>query len=211
VAELDAGLIAVMATAVFFLVWYYVAFLYSRRLAGRVAQELKEAVVNLGGTSRIQWFGTSAFRMTTEEAETPFRQVSITVTLRPREMPINWAIGTAQGRRDAALVEASLRKDPKVDFELVDPTTRLGRRRKRAKSTWSDFSLGGRALLLSADNDDAARRVVAEVGPEMLRPVVALHVTAGKDPGIAASVSVEPGDATRGLAAIRRFGDRLAA
>src|SRR5213076_3228287 len=80
---------------------------YSRRLAGRIAKELKDAMLALGGTSRIQWFGTTAFRIMTEDAHPPFRQVSLTATLRPREMPINWAIGTAQGRQDAALAEAS--------------------------------------------------------------------------------------------------------
>src|SRR5256885_2282304 len=101
--------IAVISVAVFFLVWYYAAFVYSRRVAARVAREFKDAVLALGGTSKIRWFGTTAFRMTTEAASPPFKEAVVTVTLRPREMPINWAIATAQGRRDAALVEASLR------------------------------------------------------------------------------------------------------
>jgi len=134
VVDVDPGLVAVLVVAVFFLGWYYAAYIFSRRLAGRVAKELKEAVLALGGKARIQWFGTTAFRMTTEGADPPFREFSVTVTLRPREMPINWALGTAQGRRDAALVEASLRKTPRTGFELVDPETRIGRRRERAKT-----------------------------------------------------------------------------
>ena len=105
-ADLDPGLIAVLIISAFFLVWYYAAFVYSRRLVARIAGEWKEAVLALGGTSKVRRFGTAAFRMTTEGAAAPFREVSATITLRPREMPINWAIGTAQGRRDAALVEA---------------------------------------------------------------------------------------------------------
>ena len=121
-AELDpVQTITVFAIAAFFIIWYYGAFVYSRRLAARVARELKDAVLALGGTSQIRWFGTGAFRMTTEGATAPFREFSVTVTLRPREMPINWAIGKAQRRQDAALVEASLQKEPKVAFELVDP------------------------------------------------------------------------------------------
>jgi len=203
-------LIAVLVIAAFFLVWYYGAFVYTRRLARRIGTELKRAVVGLGGTSKIQWFGTTAFRMKTEGADPPFQEFSLTVTLRPREMPINWAIGTAQGRRDAALVEASLRKDPRIEFELVDPQTRIGRRRSRSKAGWSNVSLGGSELLLSSDDERSARRILESIDPGTLDPIAALHVTSGKQPGIAASVSVAPGAASRGIAAIRALAERLA-
>jgi len=210
VADLDPGLITVLVIAAFFLVWYYGAFVYTRRLARRIGTELKRAVVGLGGTSKIQWFGTTAFRMKTEGADPPFQEFSLTVTLRPREMPINWAIGTAQGRRDAALVEASLRKDPRIEFELVDPQTRIGRRRSRSKAGWSNVSLGGSELLLSSDDERSARRILESIDPGTLDPIAALHVTSGKQPGIAASVSVAPGAASRGIAAIRALAERLA-
>jgi len=209
VADLDPGLTAVLVVAAFFLVWYYGAFVYTRRLARRIGTELKRAVVVLGGTSKIQWFGPGAFRMKTEGANPPFQEFSLTVTLRPREMPINWAIGTAQGRRDAALVEASLRKDPRIEFELVDPKTRIGRRRSRSKADWSKVSLGGGELLLSSDNERGARRILESIDPSTLDPIAALHVTAGKQPGIAASVSVAPGAAARGIEAIRALAERL--
>ncbi len=208
-ADLDPGLTAVLVVAAFFLVWYYGAFVYTRRLARRIGTELKRAVVVLGGTSKIQWFGPGAFRMKTEGANPPFQEFSLTVTLRPREMPINWAIGTAQGRRDAALVEASLRKDPRIEFELVDPKTRIGRRRSRSKADWSKVSLGGGELLLSSDDERGARRILESIDPSTLDPIAALHVTAGKQPGIAASVSVAPGAAARGIEAIRALAERL--
>src|SRR5712691_8713634 len=192
-ADLDPGVVAVLLVAAFFLVWYYGAFVYSRRLARRIGTELKRAVVVLGGTSKIQWFGTTAFRMTTEGANPPFQEFSVTVTLRPREMPINWAIGTAHGRRDAALVEASLRKDPRVGFELVDPHTRIG---LRPTPPLADAR--------------RVRRLLENIDADTLAPIAALHVTAGKQPGIAASVSVAPGAASRGIAAIRALAEQLA-
>jgi hypothetical protein len=210
VADLDPGLIAVFAVAAFFLIWYYGAFVYSRRLAARVARELKGAVVALGGTSQIRWFGTGAFRMTTEGAVAPFREVSVTVTLRPREMPINWVIGKAQRRRDAALVEASLRREPKVAFELVDPATRIGQRRRRAQTVWSPITIAGRNWLLAADDEDRVRRFLESLGPEALTMIMALHVSIGSTPGIAASISVKPTDAAQGVAAILTLGNSLA-
>jgi len=208
-AGLDPGPIAVVSVAVFFLVWYYAAFVYSRRVAARVAREFKDAVLALGGASKIRWFGTTAFRMTTEAASPPFKEASVTVTLRPREMPINWAIATAQGRRDAALVEASLRSDPEFDFELIDPRTRIGRRRRRARADWSPITLGGRDLLLVAEGQGAVVRLLESLAPGSLLGIMALHVTAGTSPGIAASMSVGPGEAARGLTAIRDLADHL--
>jgi len=209
VAEVDLSLAAVLVVAALFLVWYYAAFIYTRRLAGRIATELKDAILAIGGTARIRWFGTTAFRITTEDARPPFRQVSLTVTLRPREMPINWAIGTAQGRRDAALVEASLRTEPKVAFELVDPATRLGKQRSRARSDWSPVTMAGRPMLLGSDDDGRVLRILEALDPKTSAPVMALHVTAGSEPGIAASVSVQPGEAARSLVAIRTLAERL--
>src|SRR2546430_2580342 len=209
VVDLDPGLIAVLVVAGFFLVWYYGAFVYTRRLARRIGTELKRAVVGLGGTSKIQWFGTTAFRMKTEGADPPFQEFSLTVTLRPREMPINWAIGTAQGRRDAALVEASLRTEPKVAFELVDPATRLGKQRSRARSDRSPVTVAGRPMLLGSDDDGRVLRILEALDPKTSAPVMALHVTAGSEPGIAASVSVQPGEAARSLVAIRTLAERL--
>src|SRR5256885_13278205 len=208
-AGLDPGPIAVVSVAVFFLVWYYAAFVYSRRVAARVAREFKDAVLALGGASKIRWFGTTAFRMTTEAASPPFKEASVTVTLRPREMPINWAIATAQGRRDAALVEASLRSEPKVAFELVDPATRLGKQRSRARSDWSPVTVAGRPMLLGSDDDGRVLRILEALDPKTSAPVMALHVTAGSEPGIAASVSVQPGEAARSLVAIRTLAERL--
>jgi len=208
-AEIDLGLVAVFVVTVVFLAWYYAAFVYSRRLAGRIARELKSAVLGLGGTSQIRWFGTGAFRLATEGANPPFKEFAVTVTLRPREMPINWAIATAQGRRDAALIEAGLRKDPKVEFELVDPGTRIGQKRRRARADWLAVAVHGRSLLLATDNEARVIALLEAIDSSDLQPVMALHVTEGSPPGIAASVSVDPGDPARGLAAIRTLATRL--
>ncbi|TLZ94499.1 MAG: hypothetical protein E6K04_01600 [Methanobacteriota archaeon] len=186
-ADLDLETIAVLVL-MFFLVWYYAASVYSRRLAARVARELRGPVLGLGGTSQVRWFGTTAFRMT-----------------------INWAIGRAQGRRDAALVEAALRKDPKLEFELADPRTRIGQRRRRARSDWSTVALDGRELLLAADDQSRVVGLLEAVGPANLRPIMALHLTMGRAPGIAASVSVGARDAVQAIATIRTLADRVSA
>jgi len=211
VADLDLETIAVLVVAGFFLAWYYAAFVYSRRLAARVARELKGPVLGLGGTTQVRWFGTTAFRMTAEGASPPFKEFSVTVTLRPREMPINWAIGRAQGRRDAVLIEAALREDPKLEFELADPGTRIGQRRRRARSDWSTVTLDGRELLLAADDQSRVVGLLEAVGPANLRHIMALHLTMGRAPGIAASVSIEAGHTVQAITTIRTLADRVSA
>lgn len=210
-ADTDWGLLAVLAIALLFIAWYYGGYTWNRRLARRLANELKMALLALGGRSSIQPFGTSAFRMNTEEADAPLREVSLTVTLRPREMPINWALDQARGRRDSAVIEASLRHTPKVTFELVDPRTRVGGRRARAKSDWSGLTFGGRELLLSADDERTARRFIEDLPPESLAPIAALHVVGGQEPRIAASFSPVPGQAGEGVALVKTLATRLTA
>ncbi len=190
---IDPGLAAVIAVAVVFIVWYIAGSVWNRRLARRIANEMRDSLLSLGGTSRVQAFGLTAFRMTTEGANPPFRDVSVIVTLQPREMPINWALAYAQGRRDAAIVEASLRQTPRVGFEIVDPTTRVGRRRARTKSSWSTTNVAGHEYLLSSKNAKEVESLLGQATEETLGALAALHVTAGSEPGIAASVSVEAG------------------
>ena len=209
--DLDPGLIAVIAVAAVFIVWYVVGSIWNRRLARRIANEMRDSLLTLGGTSRVQTFGMTAFRMMTEGANPPFRDVSVVVTLRPREMPINWALAYAQGRRDAAIVEASLRRTPRVGFEIVDPKTRVGRRRARAKSSWSTTDLAGREYLLSAKNTKEAESVLGQVSGETLRAISALHVTAGSEPGIAASVSLEAGKVAPVMQGLRHLVETMTA
>lgn len=192
-AELDLGLVAVLVVAGVFIVWYLAGSLWNRRFARRLANEMRDSLLPLGGTSRVQTYGSTAFRMMTEGANAPFRDVSVVVTLQPREMPINWAIARAQGRRDAAVLEASLRKTPRVGFELVDPRSRVGRRRARAKSSWSPTSVAGREYLLSAKNEGAVTTLLGTLDGDALSAIAALHLTAGTEPGIAASLALREG------------------
>ncbi len=193
VATLDPGLVAVLVIAGFFLVWYFIGGSRNRRLARRLANEIRDCLLAWGGTSKVQVFGATAFRMTTEDANPPFREVSVVVTLQPREMPINWALARAQGRRDIAVLEASLRQSPRVGFEIVDPSSRVGKRRVQAKSSWSTTSLGGKEYLISSKNERTAQDLLRSSGKDVLASVAALHVTAGSEPGMAASLSLEAG------------------
>src|SRR5438034_11728275 len=87
----------------------------------------------------------------------------------------------------------------------------IGQRRRRARSDWSSATVGERAMLLAADDADRVLRLLETLEPTALTYVMALNVTAGGPPGIAASLSVDRGDAQRGLSAIRALADRLVA
>src|SRR2546425_12001828 len=101
-AGLDPGPITVVSVAVFFLVWYYAAFVYSRRVAARVAREFKDAVLALGGASKIRWFCPTAFPVTTRAASPPLKEASRTGTPRPRGVPVNLRVRAGPGARGAA-------------------------------------------------------------------------------------------------------------
>ncbi|HYM39731.1 MAG TPA: hypothetical protein VEY12_06260 [Thermoplasmata archaeon] len=208
-ADLDPGLIAVLGIAVVFIVWYFAGSIWNRRYARRLANELRDALLAQGGTSKVQPFGTTAFRMTTEGANPPLRDLAVVVTLLPREMPLNWGLGLAQGRRDAAVIEASLRRTPKFAFELVDPESRIGRRRLRATQSWSPLELGGRQWSVSASHERFVEPFLKGLDPGLLENLSALHVTAGSDSGIAASVGVAPGSLKGILGGLRHLAEAL--
>lgn len=204
----DPALVAVFVVAGVFLVWYFVGGVYNRRRARRVANELKDALLGLGGTSRVQWFGMTAFRMTTEGANPPFRDLSFFVTMRPREMPINWAIGLASGRTDLATVEASLRSPPVGEFELLDPQMAVARRRARVRQTWSSVSLAGRDWLLWAEDERKARGALEGLDRE-LAAVGALKVTPGDVPRISGAFALRPETEDSVVPALRRLAERV--
>ncbi len=210
-ADIDPGLLAVLVLAAVFIVWYVAGSAWNRRHARRLANEFRDALLTQGGTSRVQPIGATAFRMTTEGAKPPLRDLAIVVTLLPREMPINWGLGLAQGRGDAAVIEASLRATPKLAFELIDPTSRVGRRRLRAKSSWTPLAVGGRQFSLSAHNEKTVEAVVQQLDADLVGALSALHVTAGTDSGIAASVTLEEGKITHILGGVRALAERLTA
>ena len=80
-----------------------------------------------------------------------------------------------------------------------------------ARSHPDRISEAGRDVLLTADDEARVLGLLKAIEPTDLRTVFALHVTGGKTPGIAASFSVEAGDAARGIAAIRILAERLTA
>ena len=73
---------------------------------------------------------------------------------------------------------------------------RVGRRRARAKSSWSTTDLAGREYLLSAKNTKEAESVLGQVSGETLRAISALHVTAGGAPSVAPDRPPRRGAAT---------------
>lgn len=201
-ADTDPGLVAVLAVSMFFVAWYFVGSALNRRLARRLSNELRDSVLKLGGQSRVQWLGSTAFRMTTTGADRPFRDVSLIVTLRPREMPLNWAAGIASGRRDAAVFEATLRGRPTTDLELVDPSSPVGRRRAASATAFRPWSFRGRNYLLASDDPDAARALLERLPPDV-GEFAALSVSTGEHEGLAASVSLVPGRVGKTVEAMR--------
>ncbi len=210
-AAIDPGLLAVLIIAGVFIAWYFAGALWNRRLARQLANEIRDSLVAFGGTSQVRTFGTTAFRMTTEGANPPFREISVVVTLQPREMPINWGLARAQGRLDVAVLEASLRQTPRIGFELVDPTSRIGKRRARVKSAWTITTVGGREFLLSSKNDAGVQDLLKGLDENTLGGLSALHVTAGSEPGIAASLSLEAGKVSPVLAGLRALAQTMTA
>ena len=102
-------------------------------------------------------------------------------------------------------MEATLRQTPRIGFEVVDPTTRFGRRRAQAKSGWSRSSLGGREYLISAKNEAGVERLLRDVPGSLLTRIEGLRVTAGTDAGFVAAFAFNAGQISAELEALRNL------
>ncbi len=75
----------------------------------------------LGPRTTLRWLGSSAVELRIVDPPDPFRAVSLTVVLEPRDLPWLWAISRRRGRRDLVIIRADLRRAPRLELHLADP------------------------------------------------------------------------------------------
>jgi hypothetical protein len=108
----------VIGLSVLVLAWYFVGQQAVRRRGLALLQWVREGVPILGNTPKLRWLGASAFQFTIERPAPPFRAVSVTVVLEPREIFFLWLVNRVRQRRDLLVVRGDLTARPKLMFEL---------------------------------------------------------------------------------------------
>lgn len=120
----------------------------------------------LGPRTTLRWLGSSAVELRIVEPAEPFRAVTVTVVLEPRDLPWLWALHRRQGRRDLVILRADLRRAPRLELQLADP---LGWTSAEAVRLLGDPAEGWQRLPWSTDEMSGWRGLG---NPAHLRPVI---------------------------------------
>lgn len=107
--------------------WFAVGIIYNLRLGDRVLKWMQGGLPKVGERTSFRWLGSSVAELSIEQAKKPFKQLTTLVFLAPRDVPWLWAFAAARGRRDTLIFRGMLAAQPKVDLELVDPSSYTGR------------------------------------------------------------------------------------
>lgn len=106
---------AVLAVVV--LVWYFFGYQLNRRRAIEVARIVREHLPVMGENPKLRWYGVSGFFVTVEEPAEPFRDISLTVLLEPREVALLWLWRRLIGHVDRMMLRVEYRRPPQVSEE----------------------------------------------------------------------------------------------
>jgi len=112
-------LISAIVTVAALLLWY-VGFTHYNRRKGSLALHWMEAACN--GEGRIvetRWHGTSRLKAHLRFIRQPIEDASVTVRLRPRPMPVQWALSLWRKQKETLTFEADLDHVPAFNLEVM--------------------------------------------------------------------------------------------
>jgi hypothetical protein len=113
----DSPLVSLFILAVLvFVGWYAIGTQYNVRLGSNAMKWLQQGLPLVGEKAALRWLGSSVVELKMVKAKPPFRSAEVLVVMEPRDVPVIWLWGHAQGRRDLLIFRAQLRATP--DFEL---------------------------------------------------------------------------------------------
>lgn len=122
----DPGLQAIIALCFFFLLAFAWGGIRNRRLAQRLLEAMGPLLSTLGKQAHITWQGSAGFSAEVESPRAPFRELTLSTRLLPREtIPVLWVLLRLLGRRDVLCITGTLRAAPRAQL-------RLGRRQTGA-------------------------------------------------------------------------------
>jgi hypothetical protein len=158
----------VIGLSVLVLAWYFVGQQAMRRRGVELLRWVRQGLPILGDSPKLGWLGGSAFQMTIERPTAPFKAVSVTVVLAPREIFFLWLVNRLRQRQDLLVVRGDLRQRPKLMFELFRQAGRGGEEAKAMASSahWpiAPFDTSGLQLAASSPlSQDLLRRCLPRI------------------------------------------------
>jgi hypothetical protein len=153
-----------LAIAVLFVMgWFAVGVIFNLRRGDAMIKWLRQALPRVGERSTFRWLGTSVAELVIGQARNPFRRLETLIVLSPRDVPWLWLWAFSRGRRDTLIFRATLVNAPRVDLELVDPSSWTGRMGvgQAARQGWESQEIDGMQLLAPPGTLTAAKAALA--------------------------------------------------
>jgi len=112
---LISGIIAVAAL----LLWYVGFTQYNRRKGTRALNWVEAACSGEGRVVDLRWLGASKVKAQLRFTRQPIEDASVTVRLRPRPLPMHWALSLWRGQKETLTFEADLDHMPAFNLEVM--------------------------------------------------------------------------------------------
>jgi hypothetical protein len=112
---LISGILAVAAL----LLWYVGFTQYNRRKGLKALLWVEAACVGEGRIVDSRWLSSSRVKAQLRFSRQPIEDASVTVRLRPRPLPIQWALSLWRGQKETLTFEADLDHVPAFNLEVM--------------------------------------------------------------------------------------------
>ena len=161
------GAVALLALA--FAAWFFIGAQWNARRAHAGLRWLRNGLPLMGARTSMSWIGTSSVILAMPVANEPFKSVEHRLLLEPRDVVPQWAFAHWRGQRDLFVFRGDLRRNARVEFNLLDVQSRSGKEalKKATPKEWTQTTLPG-GLLLAAEGPlaaNVARQMLADLGP----------------------------------------------
>jgi hypothetical protein len=130
-------LIGIAAVAV--VAWFAAGTIWNVRLGGEVMRWMQGGLPTLGERTTVRWLGSSVVELVINEGKAQLARAAVVIFMEPRDLPW-WPLSRARGRRDTLILRATLRRAPRFELEILDPTSWSGRDALgRVPAEWPSF------------------------------------------------------------------------
>jgi len=145
-------LIAVLAATVLIGLWYFYFAGYNRRKGMKTLRCVEAACITRARILEAEWIGTSRLQARLRFADRWFDNANLTISLRPRPLPVQWLFSYCQKQKETLTFEADLDYVPGMRLEVLRHQwlTHRGRRVRRNSQTWNVSRPGPVVLTTSA-------------------------------------------------------------
>jgi hypothetical protein len=135
---------------------------FNRQRRSKILNWIEPQLRQLGGQPGVQGISRTVFRIHLEKPRPPSQHVTTTILLMSREFFPLWVWEKVHGLNDILIFHYTLHETPKMEMELVDPSSRFGQAglQQTADLGWREGDIaGGYQLRFSQDSsaDDARR------------------------------------------------------